>query len=101
MSKFDDILATIKGDNPDLADSLGTAYVDDLESRDQKILTLEQTITENKAKIAQYATENYDLLRAVPPASDDDDDEEQDKPSPKSAKLATLDDVGIYWRKKK
>lgn len=95
MAKFDELIEQIKTDNPELADNLSTAYLDDMESRDAKITGLEKTISERDAKISVYAQENYDLMRAQPLNNDDDDD----KPEPVKA-LATLDDVALHWRNK-
>lgn len=94
MSKFDEILETLKEEHPDIVDSLSTAYVDDMETRDSKITSLETEIVGQRDKINTYARENYDLMRKQP--SGDSPNLNGDKPKPPP----TLDDVAAHWRNK-
>lgn len=94
MGKFDEAISGLKAENPELAEQLETAYLHDLEAGDAKVQSLESTISQQRDKIAAYAEENYDLMRAQPPADD------EQKPEPIPVKQITLDDVEAYWRNK-
>ena len=77
MASFDELLKNKEVELPDeYREQLETAYLESLETRDEKITSLEPHNAELDAKVKSYAVANFDLVRKVDTSKDP-------KPEPK------------------
>ena len=89
MANIDDFIEMAKNhkDAPlpdDYHDQLSTAYLRDMESRDEKIKALEAENAARDAKIKEYAVANFDLVRKASAKPVEDKTKTDDPPKRKT-----------------